>query len=131
MWGASGGDAPKMGNSTQRREMNPHPAPCLECDHRFARDPVLEVACPVCLAPVGVQCASVAPSEHRKSTLFSKLAPWGHDERDLLACSEGHYRHPCTVSEIEQQGRVQRARAKLWTMMRGPVPVPVQVELLG
>lgn len=89
------------------------PAPCRECDHVFPRDPVLEVSCPVCEAPVGVKCASVAPSGHRKSTGFSGLAAWGHDERDLLAAAEGHYVHECTVSRAVQEARRNRARARL------------------
>lgn len=53
------------------------------CRRTWARDPFLEVACPTCLAPVGVHCRR--PSEHRV---------WGgapHAERDIAADRGGHY----------------------------------------
>ncbi len=97
---------------------------CGECGGDvFERDPVLEVKCPVCGAPVGVHCASVAPSGHRKSRRFSGLAPWGHDERDLLAAAEGHYLHPCTVPDEEQRARQHRAAERLG---RNAAPAPAR-----
>ncbi len=53
------------------------------CDRTWPRDPVLEVACPTCYAPVGVRCKR--PSGH--SGPFIEL----HVDRDLLADSEGKY----------------------------------------
>lgn len=59
---------------------------CLkpDCERRWPRDPVLEVACPVCKAPIGVGCSN--PSEHRK---------WGdhafHAARDIAADQAGAY----------------------------------------
>lgn len=91
----------------------PEPVPCLECGHRFSRDPVLEVTCPVCHQPPGSDCVVRAPSEHVKSAAFAGLPPWGHDARDLLACAEGHYGHDCKVSAEEQARRAERATAKL------------------
>lgn len=94
--------------------MSHKPASCGECDHTFERDPVLEVPCPVCEAGVGVKCASVAPSGHRKSAGFSKLPPWGHDERELLAAAQGCYFHTgCFDSYDELARRRDRAREKL------------------
>ena len=71
------------------------PAWCMVCDHHWDRDPVLEVACPVCKQKVGSPCVSRAPSGHVKSGAFQGLQPWGHDERDLLAAEEGKYDHDC------------------------------------
>jgi hypothetical protein len=53
------------------------------CGRTFARDPVLEVACPTCRAPIGSRCRR--PSGH--SGPFVEL----HAERDLLADREGKY----------------------------------------
>jgi len=69
---------------------------CLKCGHVWARDPVLEVPCPVCKQKVGSECVVRAPSGHVKNRAFGKLPPWGHDERDLLADRCGAYRHSCT-----------------------------------
>lgn len=59
-----------------------------ECDRTWPRDPVLEIACPTCLAPVGQRCKR--PSGHRV---------WGgepHPERDIAADQAGLY-GPCPV----------------------------------
>lgn len=56
------------------------------CGKTWPRDPVLEVECPDCRAPVGVQCKR--PSGHRV---------WGgepHPARDILADQLGKY-GPC------------------------------------
>lgn len=105
--------------------------PCREpgCGHEWDRDPVLEVACPECDAPVGVKCASVAPSGHRKSTTFSKLPPWGHDRRDLLAAAEGHYLHDCTLPEEEMEARTQRAAGKLGRAVARPTAKQEELAL--
>lgn len=61
------------------------------CTKTWPRDPVLEVVCPKCAAPIGSRCVTRRPSEHVHSASFSGLPDWGHDERDLLAAKEGHY----------------------------------------
>lgn len=63
---------------------------CLKpgCDRTWPRDPVLEVACPTCRAPVGVQCKR--PSGHR---VFGGEP---HPDRDRLADRAGHY-GPCPL----------------------------------
>ena len=53
------------------------------CHLRYTRDPVLEVACPDCKAPIGVGCRR--PSGH--SGPFVEL----HASRDLLADTLGKY----------------------------------------
>lgn len=53
------------------------------CGRVWPRDPVLEVACPDCLAPAGVRCRR--PSGH--SGPFIAL----HASRDLLADRQGAY----------------------------------------
>lgn len=88
------------------------PAYCLRCGHSWDRDPVLEVACPVCKQGAGSPCVSRAPSGHVKSRAFGGLKPWGHDERDLLAAEQGHYDHKCITSEgretvVEKPARQQ------------------------
>lgn len=63
---------------------------CLKpgCVRTWTRDPVLEVPCPTCSAPVGARCKR--PSEHR---VFGGEP---HDERDRLADREGKY-GPCPL----------------------------------
>jgi hypothetical protein len=61
------------------------------CSKTCPRDPVLEVACPKCKAPVGVQCGEYRPSEHKLSAGFSGANDWGHKERDILADRHGKY----------------------------------------
>lgn len=58
------------------------------CGKSWPRDPVLEVACPDCKAPVGVGCRR--PSGH--SGPFVEL----HAARDILADREGKY-GPCPL----------------------------------
>lgn len=58
------------------------------CGLTWPRDPVLEVPCPTCKAPVGVGCKR--PSGH--SGPFVEL----HADRDLLADREGKY-GPCLL----------------------------------
>ncbi len=53
------------------------------CGKSWSRDPVLEVACPDCKAPIGVGCRR--PSGH--SGPFVEL----HAARDILADREGKY----------------------------------------
>lgn len=53
------------------------------CNRSWPRDPVLEVACPDCRAPIGVGCRR--PSGH--SGPFVEL----HAARDILADGEGRY----------------------------------------
>jgi hypothetical protein len=77
------------------------PVHCQRCGHEWARDPVLEVACPVCRAKAGSPCVARAPSGHVKSGAFQGLPPWGHDERDLLAAREGHYKHDCAAGDVD------------------------------
>lgn len=112
------------------------PVSCGEpgCDHVFPRDPVLEVPCPVCGAEIGIHCASVAPSGHRKSRGFSGLAAWGHDARELAAAADGAYRHRCSVPDDELERRIRRAQEKLGRVMvpeMYPEPRPeTQADLL-
>ena len=54
-------------------------AVCNACGQTWARDPALEVACPICRAGVGAWCKR--PSGHRAMRL--------HPERDGLALREG------------------------------------------
>jgi hypothetical protein len=58
---------------------------CLKgCEREWPRDPILEVGCPVCHAPVGAKCRN--PSGWTK---------WGdnafHAERDIAADRAGAY----------------------------------------
>ncbi|WP_443029628.1 zinc finger domain-containing protein [Sphingomonas sp. TX0522] len=53
------------------------------CERSWPRDPVLEVRCPDCAAPIGVRCRR--PSGH--SGPFVGL----HASRDLLADRQGAY----------------------------------------
>jgi len=54
-----------------------------ECDKIWARDPMLEVICPDCLAPIGSDCRR--PSGHSGPFVD------GHAARDLSAYHAGHY----------------------------------------
>jgi hypothetical protein len=58
---------------------------CLKsgCPVTWPRDPVLEVVCPTCSAPIGQKCRR--PSGHR---VFGGEP---HPERDILADRSGHY----------------------------------------
>lgn len=56
------------------------------CGKEWPRDPVLEVPCPECLAPIGVRCKR--PSGH---TIWGKEP---HASRDILADRNGCY-GPC------------------------------------
>ncbi|OAN53493.1 zinc finger domain-containing protein [Sphingobium sp. TCM1] len=67
-----------------------------DCGLTWPRDPVLEVACPTCKAPVGVGCKR--PSGH--SGPFIEL----HAERDLLADREGKY-GPCPLGRCGRTSR--------------------------
>jgi len=81
---------------------------CELCGRTWPRDPVLEVACPVCGAGVGHPCVSEAPSGHRKSAAFQGLPPWGHDERDLAAALAGAY-GPCPEGRCGLEVAAERA----------------------
>ena len=61
------------------------------CGKTWPRDPVLEVPCPTCKAPVGTKCTVNRPSQHKHSMMFAGKNEWGHDERDILADREGKY----------------------------------------
>jgi hypothetical protein len=54
------------------------------CDVRWPRDPVLEIPCPVCRAPIGVKCRR--PSGH---PIFGLLD--FHARRDIEADRRGKY----------------------------------------
>lgn len=71
---------------------------CERCGKAWPRDPVLEVACPICGAEVGRPCRVIRPSEHVHSAAFAGLPPWGHDARDLLAAAENKYACGCGIS---------------------------------
>ncbi len=58
------------------------------CGKSWPRDPVLEIACPDCKAPIGVGCRR--PSGH--SGPFVEL----HAARDILADRQGKY-GPCPL----------------------------------
>lgn len=62
---------------------------CAICPRSWPRDPVLEVACPRCNAPIGRWCRR--PSGH------NAWEPWGpfHAARDLAADAAGHYGPRC------------------------------------
>ena len=53
------------------------------CDRTWPRDPVLEVGCPSCSAPIGTKCKR--PSGHAGNFVHP------HGKRDRLAVDEGHY----------------------------------------
>lgn len=53
------------------------------CDRTWPRDPVLEVDCPSCRAPIGTKCKR--PSGHGGNLVHP------HGRRDNLAVAEGHY----------------------------------------
>lgn len=55
------------------------------CSRGWPRDPVLEVACPDCRAPVGARC--------RRPSGYSGPLIELHAARDLLADREGAYGH--------------------------------------
>jgi hypothetical protein len=61
------------------------------CGKVWPRDPVLEVACPICGARPGSPCVARRPSGHVHTSAFAGLPPWGHDERDLAALAAGAY----------------------------------------
>lgn len=72
------------------------------CDRTWSRDPVLEVECPTCGAPVGKRCRR--PSEH---------TVWGgepHAERDRLADRHGHY-GTCPLGECGLENVARREAA--------------------
>lgn len=65
------------------------------CDRSWARDPVLEVACPDCGAPVGARCRR--PSGHAGPLIDL------HASRDILADRNGHYgRCPFGICGLDQ-----------------------------
>lgn len=70
------------------------------CGLTWPRDPVLEVACPTCTAPIGIGCKR--PSGH--SGPFVEL----HAERDLLADREGKY-GPCPLGLCGVANRNRRS----------------------
>ena len=69
-----------------------HAGPCVcsvpGCDREWPRDPMLEVSCPDCRAPVGVRCKR--PSGH--SGPFVQA----HAARDFAADAAGAY-GPCPL----------------------------------
>lgn len=73
------------------------PVICSRCGQEWPRDPALEVACPVCHAPVGAECRR--PSGHRV---------WAgdiHPERDRLALQvvPGYGRCPAAAQNVHEQ----------------------------
>ncbi|MEL7464851.1 MAG: hypothetical protein AAFN79_12330 [Pseudomonadota bacterium] len=69
------------------------------CGKEWPRDPVLEVPCPSCNAPVGVKCRR--PSGHRCDP---------HAPRDILADQQGHY-GTCPLGLCGLENVEKRARA--------------------
>lgn len=69
------------------------------CGKTWPRDPVLEVVCPSCNAPVGVKCRR--PSGHRCDP---------HAPRDVLADQKGCY-GPCPLQLCGLVNVERRARA--------------------
>lgn len=63
------------------------------CDRSWPRDPVLDVVCPDCRAPVGVRCRR--PSGHSGPMVAL------HAARDLLADRVGAY-GPCPLGRCGQ-----------------------------
>lgn len=64
-----------------------HAGPCVcsvpGCGREWPRDPMLEVPCPDCKAPIGVRCKR--PSGHSGPLIV------GHRSRDLAADGAGAY----------------------------------------
>lgn len=54
---------------------------CQACGEQWARDPILEVPCPDCRAPIGHRCKR--PSGHKASSY--------HASRDHAAVAAGAY----------------------------------------
>jgi hypothetical protein len=82
------------------------------CGKRWARDPVLEVACPSCQAGVGSPCRR--PSEHQT---------WGgqpHAERDIAADKAGHY-GPCPLGWCGLEQKAKREAFKAAPLFADPV----------
>ena len=71
------------------------------CGKTWPRDPILEVPCPTCNAPIGVRCRR--PSGHRCDP---------HAPRDALADSQGSYGpcplHLCGLANVERRARAAR-----------------------
>ncbi len=59
---------------------------CLNCGETWERDPALEVACPTCQSPIGVQCKR--PSEHG-CTIHASRDQLAMDMGFLRVCPEG------------------------------------------
>lgn len=62
-------------------------AQCHACGQVWPRHPVLEVACPVCPAKVGVWCQR--PSGHRAAQLHTDREQLAVDTGVLPMCPEG------------------------------------------
>lgn len=68
------------------------------CGKTWPRDPVLEVPCPVCGAPVGKPCQRKRPSGH------TAWGNWAHNERDLAALRDTpDYEHDCPCRDRPAQ----------------------------
>ena len=94
-------------------------AQCHNCGRRWPRDPVLEVACPVCGAAIGHPCRVARPSAHVHSAAFAGLPPWGHDARELLAAVENKYGCDCGISLAEARRRLACVlRGEPWDVVR-------------
>lgn len=70
----------------------PEPVTCSRCGQSWPRDPALEVACPECLAPVGVRCRR--PSGHGREL---------HHGRDRAAMAAGLLQ-PCPAGPSSNAG---------------------------
>lgn len=79
------------------------------CGREWPRDPVLEVACPICRAQPGSPCVARRPSGHVHTGAYAGLPPWGHDERDLAALAAGAFGQ-CPLGRC---GRPQQAGVQL------------------
>jgi hypothetical protein len=76
------------------------------CGKSWARDPILEIKCPTCAAPIGVACKR--PSGHRPWGAHGRFCP----ARDLAADAAGHY-GPCPLTYCGQANAANRQRLEL------------------
>ena len=76
------------------------------CDREWSRDPILEVACPDCHAPVGARCTR--PSGHSGGFVTA------HTARDLAADAAGAY-GPCPLGQCGTAHQVNAAHTSTAT----------------
>lgn len=82
---------------------------CLRCGQEWPRDPALEVACPLCRAPVGRACRR--PSQHE---VYGGAV---HSARDQAALDAG-FVQMCPKGESAAAGRGQQEEAQQLLFLR-------------